>query len=450
MDKSTEQALIRKVTWRLIPFMFLLYIIAYLDRVNVGMAKLQMQPEVGFSESVFGLGLGIFFLGYFLLEIPSNLIMERVGARIWIARIMVTWGLIAGAMMFVRTVPVFYGLRFALGLAEAGFFPGMILYLTYWFPARERAQAVGRFMTAAAVANIIGGPLGGALLKVQGFGLAGWQWLFLIEAVPACVLGIIVLFYLPNGPQDAKWLTDQERSWLIGRLSEEDAAGSHKHDNLWQALSSPKVWLLCAIYFAGATGSYGFTFWLPSILKGTYHLDDQGVGYLAAIPYLAAAIGLVVIGRHSDRTHERRLHVAFAAFWGAAWISVAALLLGGIIPAPQGMSGILAMGAISLAPFGMYGTLGPFWAIPNTVLAGTAAAGGIALINSVGNLGGFVGGYALGAIKEHSHGSFTPGLLFVGGAYLLLGLLAVCVRMPAHEAPPAVPIGLEPEALEAV
>jgi ACS family tartrate transporter-like MFS transporter len=432
-NQVSERALMAKVTWRLIPFMFILYIINYLDRVNVGFAKLQMQGALHFSEAVFGTGMGIFFLGYFLLEIPSNLIMERVGARVWIARIMITWGAIAAAMMFVRTVPGFYGLRFALGLAEAGFFPGMILYLTYWFPLAERARAVGRFMTAAALANVIGGPVSGALLTLHGRGgLQGWQWLFLLEGLPACLVGLIVFWYLPNGPQDAKWLTPEERDYILVRLAPEQASASHKHDRLGQALLSPRVWLLCAIYFCTATGSYGFTFWLPSIIKATFHVSNQKVGLVSALPYVAAAIGLVLVGFSSDRTGERRKHMAGAAAWGMAWLALAAALLQGLLPVPKEQAGVLAMVALTLAPMGTFGLLGPFWALPNSVLAGTAAAGGIALINSVGNLGGYVGGAAIGWIKERNPG-YGPGLLFVAGAYLLLAVLVMWVRVPAEE-----------------
>ncbi|MCC2671754.1 MAG: major facilitator superfamily 1 [Armatimonadetes bacterium] len=441
LDKASERAVMSKITWRLIPFMFILYIVAYLDRVNVSFAKLHMQEALGpaFSETVFGAGMGVFFLGYFLLEVPSNLIMEKVGARPWIARIMITWGLLAAAMMFVRTVPVFYGMRFALGLAEAGFFPGMILYLTYWFPAAERARAVGKFMTATAVANILGGPFSGWLLGMHGMGgLEGWQWLFLLQGLPACLLGFVVLVYLPNGPKDAKWLTPEERDWITSRLEHEGASGGHKHATLGSAMMSPKVWLLCAIYFAQATGSYGFAFWLPSILKGTYHVSDQMTGFMVAVPYIAAAIGLVVIGVSSDRTHERKGHVAFAAMWGAFWIAFAAILLSGKTPLPEEAARTLALVGFVLAPFGMSGTLGPFWAIPNTVLAGSAAAGGIAMINSVGNLGGYLGGFALGKLKDLGFG-FTGGLLFVAGAYFLLGVLALTVQMPKKEVPAAVP-----------
>lgn len=437
LDKAAERAVMSKITWRLIPFMFILYIVAYLDRVNVSFAKLHMQEALGsaFSETVFGTGMGIFFVGYFLLEVPSNLIMEKVGARPWIARIMITWGLLAAAMMFVRTVPWFYGMRFALGLAEAGFFPGMILYLTYWFPAAERARAVGKFMTATAVANIIGGPFSGWLLGMHGIaGLEGWQWLFLLQGLPACLLGFIVLVYLPNGPKDAKWLTDEERNWILSRLETEGASASHKHDNLGDAIRSPKVWLLCLIYFAQATGSYGFAFWLPTILKKTYHLSDQMTGWAVALPYLTAAVGLVAIAWSSDRTHERKGHVAFAAIWGAVWVAFGAIMLTSAVPLPEGTRFILAYLGFAIAPFGMSGTLGPFWAIPNTVLAGSAAAGGIAMINSVGNLGGYAGGFALGALKDAGFG-YTGGLLFVAGAYLLLGILALCVRMPKADHP---------------
>lgn len=441
LDKAAERAVMSKITWRLIPFMFILYIVAYLDRVNVSFAKLHMQEALGsgFSETVFGTGMGVFFLGYFLLEVPSNLIMEKVGARPWIARIMITWGLLAAAMMFVRTVPVFYGMRFTLGLAEAGFFPGMILYLTYWFPAAERARAVGKFMTATAVANIVGGPFSGWLLGMHGLGgLEGWQWLFLLQGLPACLLGFIVLVYLPNGPKDAKWLTPEERQWILSRLESEGASASHKHDNLGDAIRSPKVWMLCLIYFAQATGSYGFAFWLPTILKKTYHLSDQMTGWAVAVPYAAAALGLVLIAWSSDRSHERKGHVAFASIWGAVWVAFAAvMLMPNVVPLPESARLGLAYLGFAVAPFGMSGTLGPFWAIPNTVLAGSAAAGGIAMINSVGNLGGYLGGFALGALKDNGFG-YTGGLLFVAGSYLLLGLLALSVRMPKVEHPVAV------------
>jgi MFS family permease len=349
---------------------------------------------------------------------------------------MISWGILAAAMMFVRTVPWFYGMRFVLGLAEAGFFPGMILYLTYWFPAAERARAVGKFMTATAIANILGGPFSAWLLGFHGImGLEGWQWLFLLQGLPACVLGFIVLVYLPNGPKDAKWLTPEERDWIVARIASEGAASSHKHANLGDAFRSPKVWLLCLIYFAQATGSYGFTFWLPSILKGTYHVTDQVTGFMVAVPFIAATFGLVFIGASSDRTHERRKHVAFAAWWGAFWVAFAAfLLIPGLVPLPDQTKLILAYVGFVLAPFGMSGTLGPFWAIPNTVLAGSAAAGGIAMINSIGNLGGYVGGVALGKLKDMGF-AYTGGLFVVAGAYLLLGILALCVRMPKVEHP---------------
>jgi ACS family tartrate transporter-like MFS transporter len=346
---------------------------------------------------------------------------------------MITWGAIAAAMMFVRSIPAFYGLRFALGLAEAGFFPGMILYLTYWFPQAERARAVGRFMTASAIANVIGGPISGKLLEMHGLGgLQGWQWLFLLEGLPACLVGFIVFWYLPNGPRDAKWLTPEERDYILARLAPEQASASHKHDHLLQALRDPRVWLLCAIYFCTATGSYGFTFWLPSIIKATFQVSDQMVGLISALPYIAGAFGLVLIGASSDRTGERRKHVALASAWGMVWIALAAALLQGLLPVPEAQAGVLAMAALTLAPIGTAGILGPFWALPNSILAGTAAAGGIALINSVGNLGGYLGGSVVGWLKQHSPG-YGPGLFFVASAYLLLALLVMLVRTPAAE-----------------
>src|SRR3989442_2451099 len=310
-DPAFAAAVLGKAPRRLIPFMFVLYVVAYLDRINVGFAALQMRADLGFDDRIYGLGAGIFFVGYFLFEVPSNLLLERLGARLGIARIMVTWGLIASAMMLVRGARSFSLLRFLLGVAEAGFFPGMILYLTYWFPAAERAHAVARFMTATATAGVVGGPISGALLAMDGVGgLRGWQWLFLVEGLPAVVLGLVVLAYLPDGPASASWLTHEERRSLAARLGPEQAIEAHHAATIGEALADRRVWRLAVLYFVLVTGLYGVGLWLPQIVKGLSGLGDVIVRVVSAVPYLAAAGGMVVVGRHSDRTARRRLHVA--------------------------------------------------------------------------------------------------------------------------------------------
>lgn len=416
MTVPAANAPLNKVTTRLIPFMFVLYIVAYLDRVNVGFAKLQMQPDLGFSDTVYGTGAGIFFLGYFLFEVPSNLILEKVGARRWIARIMVTWGILAMAMMFTNSKATFYTIRFLLGIAEAGFFPGMILYLTYWYTAAERARMIALFMTAIACANIFGSPISGLLLGLEGLGLRGWQWLFLLEGFPSVLLGFVVLKYLPDGPKTAPWLTPAERDWLQHRLeAEHRQKEKHSHTSLKEALANPRVLQLCLIYFTLNTSSYGITLWLPEIIKGFGKLSNVQIGALAAIPHCAYAIGLLVNGFHSDRTGERRLHVAFAALVGSIGLALSALA-----PTP-----VTKLAALSLASMGIAGMLGPFWTLPSTFLMGAAAAGGIAFINSVGNLGGFAGPYVMGWLKDTTH-SFTAPLyalsvtLFCGSILTLL------------------------------
>ena len=398
----SEQSLLSRLTWRLIPFMFLLYIVSYLDRINVGFAALQLNKSLNFDPTVFGLGAGIFFIGYFIFEVPSNLILERVGPRIWIARILVTWGIISSAMMFVNSALTFYILRFLLGIAEAGFFPGMILYLTYWYPAEARGRAVARFMTANAIAGVIGGPISGFLLKMDGAaGLAGWQWLFLIEGIPAVLLGFVTLAYLPDGPKHAKWLSAEEKDWLTAKLEKEsDEVRRSGHHTLGQALQSGRVWTLAFIYFAVIMSFYGISLWLPQIVKAFSGKSDLIVGFITSIPYLAASIGMVLVGRSSDRRRERRLHVAAFAFVGAAGLVAAAFLT----------NPVAELAALSVAAVGIWGTLGPFWAMSSEFLSGTGAAAGIALINSVGNLGGFLGPYLVGLVRSRTD-SFALALL---------------------------------------
>ena len=390
---APESAILSKLTRRLIPFMFLLYIVSYLDRINVGFAALQLNKALNFDPVIFGLGAGLFFIGYFIFEIPSNLIMERVGARVWMARILVTWGLISSAMMFVHGIAGFYVLRFLLGAAEAGFFPGMILYLTYWFPAEARGRAIARFMTATAIAGVVGGPVSGVLLNMHGIaGLAGWQWLFLIEGLPAVILGFVVFAILPDRPQDARWLTAAEKVWIMSRLDQEREAKRNRAATVKEAIASGRVWMLAFIYFAVITSFYGVSLWLPQIVRSFSGMSDLLVGFVSAIPYVAASLGMVSIGKSSDRHIERRWHVALSALMGAAGLTGAALSK---IPAME-------LAALSLGAIGIWGTLGPFWAMSSESLRGTGAAAGIALINSIGNLGGFLGPYLVGIVRSRT------------------------------------------------
>ena len=420
IDARDLASAVRAVRRRLIPFLFLLYIFAYLDRINVGFASLQMNEALGFSATTYGLGAGIFFLSYVAFEIPSNVILARVGARLWIARIMITWGLVSASTMFVRTATMFYVLRFLLGLAEAGFFPGIIFYLTRWVPARERARTIATFMTATLVAGVIGGPISGALLSVHGVaGLAGWQWLFLFEGLPAAVLGCVVLGALPERPDQAGWLTEREKAALMARLQEEGAEGARpaaQTQTVGAALRDRRVWILSVVYFTVPVALYAFGFWLPQIIQGAFTGSDFHIGLLSAIPYLVGSIAMVVAGRHSDQTGERRWHVAVAAaVSGAAFIGTACV--SGVIP---------SLFMLSMAMLGLASMFGPFWTLATSFVNGVGAAAGIALINSVGNIGGFVGPYLLGYIKDATQ-SFTIGLILIGVIVMLGGSLVLVV-----------------------
>jgi len=424
---ASSPAVVTKVRRRLIPFLFLLYIVAYLDRINVGFAALQMNQALGFSATTYGLGAGMFFLSYVLFEIPSNVVLARIGARLWIARIMITWGIVSSAMMFVRSPEGFYVLRFLLGAAEAGFFPGLIFYLTQWFPARERARTIAMFMTATLTAGVIGGPVSGALLSLHGVGgLAGWQWLFLLEGAPAIVLGFVVLRVLTDRPEHARWLEDSERAALVACL-EEDARTRTQvlHASPWRALGNGRTWLLAIAHFTIPVMLYGLGFWLPQMIKtalrqGSGRASDGGdftVGVLSAIPYALGAVAMVLAGRHSDRTGERRWHFAIAATAGGAALAVST----------AGSGIVWSIVTLSIAMIGLASMFGPFWALATTsrsALSNTAAAASIALVNSVGNTGGFVGPYLLGAINDATH-SFAIGLyaiaaMMVAGAALVL------------------------------
>jgi len=414
---SAAEPTFRRVRRRLLPFLFLLYIVAYLDRINVGFASLQMNRELGLSETVFGFGAGVFFVGYFLFEIPSNLILARVGARRWLARILVSWGIAAIAMVWVRGPRSFYALRFLLGVAEAGFFPGVILYLTYWFPAREQARAVALFMTATAVAGIVGGPISGALLELSGLlGLSGWQWLFLIEGIPAVVLGAVVLMKLPDGPREVRWLSDSQRTAISSALAaERDSAVRKIH--LGAAFATPRVWILAVVYFGTVVGIYGINLWLPQIVAGFHMGGTLAIGFITTIPFLLGAIAMVVVARRSDRTGERRWHLTFS-------LAVAAI---GLLASSLAANPIAELLTLSIGAAGTFCALGPFWAMPPEFLDGPAAAGGIALINSFGNLGGFLGPYLVGVMRESTHG-FSAALFTLAASLALAALIASTLK----------------------
>lgn len=408
-----------KIAVRLIPFMFVLYVIAYLDRINISFAGLQMNRDLGFNDATFGLGAGVFFIGYFLFGIPSNLLVERFGARRWIAMIMVVWGFISLSMALIQSETMFYVLRFALGVAEAGFFPGMILYLTYWFPKRQLGLAVARFMTAIPAAGVVGGLLAACVPKFNGIlGLSEWKWLFIITGAIPVLLRVVSYFYLTDRPAHAKWLTDEERAWLFERLSVErvDHSQSAKH-KLSDTLLSTRVWLLAALYFTLALAMYGFQLWLPQIIKRLGALDEFTTALLTTIPAIFQALGMLVVAGHSDRSGERRWHVAASAMLAAVALALSAL----------SNSPLLSMVLLSLAAFGIWGTVGPFWALPTGYLPAGAAAGGIALINSVGNLGGFVGPYIIGLAK-HQYSDFNYALMTVSAVLFAGAVIALAVR----------------------
>jgi ACS family tartrate transporter-like MFS transporter len=413
---TTAVAALRR---RLIPFLFLLYVVAYLDRVNVGFAALEMNRDLGFSAAVYGLGSGIFFVSYTLLEVPSNLMLARLGARVWIARIMLTWGVVSVGMAFVHDAFTFYVLRFLLGAAEAGFFPGIIYYLTQWFPARERARAVALFMTGTAIAGVIGGPLSSGLLLLDGaWGLQGWQWLFVVEGMPALLLAPVVLRRLDDRPETAAWLSPAERAWLTGVLAAESHERHGARHDLRGAFGSGRLWALAAIYFSIVLAIYGVSFWLPQILQALGTASSATIALVSAIPYVAAAVAMVMVGAHSDRTGERRWHVALSALAGAAGFAIAALV-------PTSL--VLSLAALSLAAMGVWGTLGPFWALPTAFLTGRAAAGGVALVNSVANIGGFVGPTVVGYVRDAT-GSFASGLWLLAAGLAAGAAITLCLR----------------------
>lgn len=417
-----ESALLKKVSLRLIPFMLLLYVIAYLDRINVSFAGLQMNKDLGFTPEIFGLGSGAFFIGYFLFGVPSNVMVARLGARKWIALIMVVWGLFSISFVEVKSVEVFCLLRFLLGVAEAGFFPGMILYLTYWFPRKEHAQAVSRFMTAIPLAGVLGGLISSQVLQMHGImGLPGWKWLFLITGLPAVIFGFVVFFLLSDGPADCKWLSPEERTKLCNYIEQDRNAvpASAQSENVF---ANPKVWVFAILYFLLTLGMYGFQLWLPQIIESFGNLSDSTAALLSAIPAVFQAVGMIAVARNSDRTSERRLHVA-----ACAWLAAASLVLCGFCKDP-----VLSLVCLSASAFGLWGVVGPFWALPTTYLGQNAKAAGIGLINSVGNLGGFAGPYLVGFIRQRNP-DFMYSLFALAAPLIVAGIIVCFLRTEMAE-----------------
>ena len=436
-----ENRVVSKVMWRLVPFMIVLYIFNYLDRVNISVAKLTMNPDLGMNEDAYGTGAALFFVGYFFLEVPSNIMLERFGARIWISRIMISWGIVSTAFMFVSGQTSFYVMRLLLGAAEAGFFPGMVLFLTYWIPARQRAKAGAIFMTSIALAGVIGQPLSSAIVEsMNGFwGLKGWQWVFVVEGIPTILLGCSVYFFLTDKPEKAEWLSTEERAWLCAKIDAEQAhtLSGHGHHSLLAGMGNPRVWALSAVYMSIMFGFYGINFWTTTIIKETYlrefgtGLDaaalaavNQRAGFLSAIPFFAAALGMVAIGLVADRTGKRRGVLICSALAGVA----------GLVLAAYTQTTVTTLAAFSLAAIGVFGCLSPFWTLPSAFLTGPAAAAGIAFINSWGNLmGGFIGNKAMGYMKEYYTGKverpYMYGLL-VDAAVLVVGIGILCLLKP--------------------
>jgi sugar phosphate permease len=410
-----EQATYRKVTRRIVPFLFLCYLLAYINRVAVSFAKLQMQSDLRMSDAVYGLGAGIFFIGYFFFEIPANMMMRKLGARRWLGPIMIVWGLVSVATMYVRGASSYYAARFLLGVVESGFFPGVILYLTFWYTRTHRAKMVSAFMTAIPFSGVVAGPISGWIMgRMTGLaGLTSWQWLFVADGVPSILAGIVTLFYLPDGPVESSWLTAEEKSLVLSRLEEEESLkkeGGGGHHRIADLFRSRNVWLMCAIYFGIVMGSYGLGFWMPQLIKDAITKDPLKIGWITVIPWGFATLAMIAMGHHSDIRAERRWHIAASLFVGAG------AFLASAIPGMPGWFGILAL---ALAAAGILCANSIFWALPTGLLSGAAAAAGIAWINSVGNLAGYVSPFVVGEIRDRTHSMVLA--LFVLSAAALLG-----------------------------
>ncbi|MBP0619448.1 MFS transporter [Cupriavidus sp. LEh25] len=414
---ATESATYAKVMWRLLPFLFLCYMCAYLDRINVGYAKLQMMQDLGLSDAIYGLGAGIFFVGYLLFEVPSNLILLRVGARRWIARIMVTWGLISAAMMFVKSPTSFYIMRFLLGVAEAGFIPAILLYLTYWFPASRRSKVTALFLTGIPMSGVIGGPLSGWIMSAMhgSHGMAGWQWLFLLEGIPTVLVGVMAYFYLDDKVADARWLSAEQRTMIEKNLAAESKG--HALHSIRDGLTNPRILLLSLIYFFFTMGLYGVSFWLPTIVKASGVSDPLDIGLLSAIPYAAATAAMILVGQSSDTRGERRWHLALPGAIGA---------LGLCVSVAYATNTAVAMLALTIGTMGIMTTISQFWTLPPAILGGAAAAAGIALANSVGSISGVISPYLIGWVQTNT-GTTGNGVLVLAGSLVIGGLLVFTV-----------------------
>ncbi|MDT5155731.1 MAG: transporter, family, tartrate transporter [Acidobacteriota bacterium] len=418
-DEAVAESARRRITRRLMPFLICLFMIAFLDRVNLGYAALEMGRDLGFDTEVLGFGAGIFFVGYFLLEIPGTLLVENWSARLWLARIIISWGLLAVLTGFIQNSTQFYIARFVLGAAEAGFFPGVIVYLSHWFRTQDRAKAVAMFMAAIPVSNIFGAPVSGLILGVHWLGLAGWRWVFILEGLPALIFGVVTIFYLTDWPRDAGWLTTEEREWITNELEREKSARrAERTYSVWEAVKHRNVLLLALAYFCSVTSAYGFNFWLPTIVKGLSGLSNLLVTSVAALPYCAGLAAMLLVGWTSDRTGERRWHTA---------VSLLVVSLGLVLSAVANQRVGLAVGMFCLAGAGLYSYLPGFWALPTAFLTESAAAVAVGLINSVGNLGGFVGPYVVGYLTK-STGSFYAGVIYLSCSALASACLILCVR----------------------
>ena len=409
----------RRITRRLMPFLFLLYIIAYLDRANVSFAGLDMTRELGFSNEVFGFGAGIFFIGYIVLEIPGTLLVELWSARKWISRIMISWGLIAALTGLVYTAGQFYWARFLLGVAEAGFFPGVVVYLTHWYRYEDRGKAIASFMSAIPLSQVIGAPVSGFLMRIHWLGWSGWRWLLILEGLPAVILGVVTLFYLTDRPSDARWLPDDERDWITSELEKEKRAkDAVRKLSAWEAFRNRDVILLTLVYFFSANTNYGFTLWLPKIVQKLSGLSSFQTALVSAIPFLAAWPAMLLVGWSSDRTRERRWHTAVPLFVAGIALAIS-----------QWKAGNVALGIVmfTIAAMGIQSRLPGFWALPTTFLTGASAAASIGAINCIGNTGGFVGPYIVGFLSKKS-GNYLSGVLFLVGSAILSGVLVLMVR----------------------
>lgn len=420
-DSPMGKAVLSRVTRRLLPFLLVCYAIAFIDRTNISIASLTMNQDIGLSDAAFGLGAGIFFLGYTIFEVPSNMILAKIGARVWIARIMVTWGIVTVLMMFVTDPTSFYIGRFLLGVAEAGFYPGVIYFLSTWFPTESRGKAFSLFQIGGPIALMIGSPLAGSLLLLDGvMNLHGWQWVFVATGVPAVIAGVIFFLYMTDKPEHAKWLRDDQREWLVATMHHENTitGGSHSH-SFKAAMKHPIVWLVSAVNFLIILSLYGVSLWLPRIIKNFAGTTNLLTSFLSAIPYVAAVVAVLLVARHSDKMRERHLHVAVPCFAGAAALSVTGLVSG---------QPVLALIALSLASAGIYAAIPPMWGLPTAVLGGPAAAAAIGLISAIGNVGGFVGPSIAGFITETT-GTPISSLLAMGGSLALAGLLVLGMRV---------------------